>query len=116
MWSSTAENVLPNLLSSFEIVRAETENEDLKEVKARMIARLGKEIFHESPSVSLESVRKDCVTKTTLRNLKRSFYYSLPASYVGNVMAEVVPKIGVDFANVKDIYHVQVYLPIELYF
>ena len=66
--------------------------------------------------MNLESVRKDCVTETALRNLKRSFYSSLPASYVGNVMAEVVPKIGVDFAELKDIYHVKVYLPIELYF
>ena len=78
-------------------MRAETENEDLKEVKARMIAKLGKELFHGSPLVSLKSVRKDCVTKTTLRNLKRSFYTSFPASYVGNVMVEVVSKIGVDF-------------------
>ena len=66
--------------------------------------------------MNLESVGKDCVTEMTLRNLKRSFYTSLPASYVGNVMAEIVPKIGVDFAEVKDIYHVKVYLPIELYF
>ncbi|XWS64800.1 hypothetical protein CRYUN_Cryun05aG0035000 [Craigia yunnanensis] len=104
-WSSIAEKVLPDLLSSFEIARAESESEDL-EVKAGMAARFGKFLFHGSPSVSLESVRKDCVTESTLRNLKRSFYYSLPASYMGNVMAEVVPKIGVDFANVKDIYHV----------
>ncbi|XWS64797.1 hypothetical protein CRYUN_Cryun05aG0034700 [Craigia yunnanensis] len=105
-WSSIAEKVLPDLLSSFKIVSAEIESKDLEEVKAGMTARFGKFLFHGSPSVSLESVRKDCVTETTLRNLKRSFYYSLPASYVGNIMAEVVPKIGVDFANVKDIYHV----------
>ncbi|XWS64799.1 hypothetical protein CRYUN_Cryun05aG0034900 [Craigia yunnanensis] len=106
-WSSIAENVLPDLLSSFEIARAETESDDLKEVKAGMVARFGKVLFHGSPSVNLEGVGKDCVTETTLSNLKRSFYTSLPASYVGNVMAEVVPKIGLDFAEVKDIYHVK---------
>ena len=45
-WSSIAENVLPDLLSSFEIARAETESEDLKEVKAGMVARFGKVLFH----------------------------------------------------------------------
>ncbi|XVF30926.1 hypothetical protein REPUB_Repub16aG0101300 [Reevesia pubescens] len=106
-WLSIAEKVLPDLLSSFEIARAETDGEDLKEVKPGMVARFGKILFHGSPSVNLESVRKDCVTETTLRTLKRQFYTSLPASYAGNIMAEVVPKIGVDFAEVKDRYHVK---------
>ncbi|EOY10749.1 Uncharacterized protein TCM_026052 isoform 1 [Theobroma cacao] len=106
-WSSVAENVLPDLLSSFQIARAEVESQDLKEVKPTLVARFGKILFHGSPSMNLESVRKDCVTETTLRNLKRSFYTSLPTSYVGNIMAEVVPEIGVDFAEVKDIYHVK---------
>ncbi|XP_022718991.1 uncharacterized protein LOC111277094 isoform X2 [Durio zibethinus] len=106
-WSSIAEKVLPDLLSSFEIARAETENLDLKEVKPGMVARFGKILFHGSPSVNLESVRKDCVTETTLRNLKRSFYTSLPASYTANIMANVAPKIGVDFTEVKDTYHVK---------
>ncbi|XVE90073.1 hypothetical protein DITRI_Ditri20bG0047700 [Diplodiscus trichospermus] len=106
-WSSVAENVLPNLLSSFEIARAETENEDLKEVKPTLVARFGKILFHGSSSVNLESVTKDGVSEMTLRNLKRSFYTSLPASYVGKVMAEVVPKIAVDFEEVKDVYHVK---------
>ncbi|XVF06506.1 hypothetical protein REPUB_Repub06bG0054100 [Reevesia pubescens] len=106
-WSSIAENVLPDLLSSFETARAEIKSEDLKDVKPGMVARFGKILFQGSPSVNLESVEKDCVTEATLRNLKRSFYTSLPASYAGNIMAEVVPKIGVDFAEVKDIYHVK---------
>ncbi|OMO84666.1 hypothetical protein CCACVL1_10728 [Corchorus capsularis] len=104
---SIVENILPDLLSSFEIARSETASQNLVEVKPTLVARFGKILFHGSPSVKLESIRKDCVTETTLRNLKRSFYTSLPASYVGNIIAEVVPKIGVDFEEVKDIYHVK---------
>lgn len=106
-WSSIAEKVMPDLLSSFEIMRTETENEDSMDVKPTIVARFGKILFNGSSSVNLESVSKGCVTETTLRNLKRSFYTSLPASYVGNIMAEAVPKIGVDFSEVKDIYHVK---------
>ncbi|OMO87835.1 hypothetical protein COLO4_20548 [Corchorus olitorius] len=104
---SIVENILPDLLSSFEIARSETASQNLVEVKPTLVARFGKILFHGSPSVKLESIRKDCVTETTLRNLKRSFYTSLPASYVGNIIAEVVPKIGVDFEEVKHIYHVK---------
>ena len=46
-WSSIAEKVLPDLLYSFEIARAEIEREDLEEVKAGMAARFGKFLFHE---------------------------------------------------------------------
>ncbi|XVF42432.1 hypothetical protein PTKIN_Ptkin01aG0362500 [Pterospermum kingtungense] len=106
-WSSIAEKVMPDLLSSFEIMRTETESEDLMDVKPTIVARFGKILFHGSPSVNLESVRKDCVAETTLRNLRRSFYTSVPASYVASIMAEVVPNIGVDFSEVKDIYHLK---------
>ena len=63
--------------------------------------------------MSLLEIGKDCFTETTLRNLRRSFYTSLPASYVGNIMAEVAPKIAVDFADMKDVYHVKVYFPVN---
>ncbi|MBA0561293.1 hypothetical protein Golob_018137 [Gossypium lobatum] len=109
-WSSIAENILPDLLSSFEKVRAETECKDLKYVKPVMVARFGKILFQGSPSMNLGSVSKSCVTETILSKLKRTFYTSLPASYTGNIMAEVVSKIGVDFAKVKDVFLVKVEL------
>ncbi|KAA3473007.1 dna-directed rna polymerase subunit alpha [Gossypium australe] len=115
-WSSIAENILPDLLSSFEKVRAETECKDLKDVKPGMVARFGKILFQGSPSMNLGSVSKSCITETILSKLKRTFYTSLPASYMGNIMAEVVSKIGVDFAEVKDVFQVKVYLPTKLYF
>ncbi|KAB2058781.1 hypothetical protein ES319_A11G257200v1 [Gossypium barbadense] len=106
-WSSIAENILPDLLSSFEKVRAETECKDLKDVKPGMVARFGKILFQGSPSMNLGSVSNSCVTETILSKLKRTFYTSLPASYTGNIMAEVVSKIGVDFAEVKDVFQVK---------
>lgn len=66
--------------------------------------------------MDLGSVSKDCVTETILSKLSRTFYTSLPASYTGNIVAEVVSKIGVDFAGVKDVYQVKVYFPTKLYF
>ncbi|KAG8478974.1 hypothetical protein CXB51_028846 [Gossypium anomalum] len=109
-WSSIAENILPDLLSSFEKVRAETECKDLKDVKPGMVARFGKILFQGSPSMNLGSVSKSCITETILSKLKRTFYTSLPASYTGNIMAEVVSKIGVDFAEVKDVFQAKVEL------
>ncbi|PPD94002.1 hypothetical protein GOBAR_DD08965 [Gossypium barbadense] len=109
-WSSIAENILPDLLSSFEKVRAETECKDLKDVKPVMVARFGKILFQGSPSMNLGSVSKSCVTETILSKLRRTFYTSLPAAYTGNIMAEVVSKIGVDFAEVKDVFQVKVEL------
>ncbi|GMI79109.1 hypothetical protein like AT3G54310 [Hibiscus trionum] len=100
--SSIVENVLPDLLSSFEKVRDEIQRGDLKDVKLSMIARFGNILFQGSPSVNLESTTKDC-----LRNLKRTFYTSLPASYAANIISEVALKIGVDFAGVKESYQVK---------
>ncbi|KAK8712863.1 hypothetical protein V6N13_148091 [Hibiscus sabdariffa] len=106
-WSSIAENVLPDLLSSFENARAEIELGDSNDVKPILVARFGKILFQGSPSVNLESVGKDCVSETTLRKLRKTFYTSIPACYAGNIIAEVALKIGVDFTDVKDVYQVK---------
>ncbi|TXG66145.1 hypothetical protein EZV62_007420 [Acer yangbiense] len=44
-WESVAENVWPDLLSSFEIVRNKMECENLEEVKPSLVARFGKILF-----------------------------------------------------------------------
>ncbi|KAK8589666.1 hypothetical protein V6N13_088492 [Hibiscus sabdariffa] len=106
-WSSIAENVLPDLLSSFENARAEIELGDSNDVKPILVARFGKILFQGSPSMNLESVSKDCVSETTLRKLRKTFYTSIPASYAGNIIAEVALKIGVHFTDVKDVYQVK---------
>ncbi|GKV07521.1 hypothetical protein SLEP1_g19282 [Rubroshorea leprosula] len=107
-WLSISENVLPDLLCSFEIWKADLERKDLEEVmKPTFVARIGKIHFRGSALVSLESVRGNQVTETTLRNLKRSFCTNVHASYMEKILHEVVPKIGLDFEGKKDIYHVK---------
>ncbi|KAE8684069.1 putative MYBputative [Hibiscus syriacus] len=106
-WSSIAENVLPYLLSSFEKARAKIECRDSKDVKLEMVARFGKILLQGSSSFSLEGISKDCVSEAALTELKKSFYTSLPSSYSKNIIAEVASKIGVDFADMKDVYHVK---------
>ncbi|KAK8479308.1 hypothetical protein V6N13_014912 [Hibiscus sabdariffa] len=110
--SSIVENVLPDLLSSFEKATTEIKSGDSKDVKRTVVARIGKILFQGqgSPSVNLESVSKDCLRETTLRKLKRTFYTILPDSYTANIIAEVAMKIGFDFAGVKDSYQLKVEL------
>lgn len=45
----------------------------------------------------------------TLRGLKRSFNTRIPESYMEYISKEGVQKIGVEFEEVKDLYHVKVY-------
>ncbi|KAK8628457.1 hypothetical protein V6N13_064164 [Hibiscus sabdariffa] len=100
--STILENVMPELLSSVEKLKAEIKREDLKDVKLAMAARFGTILFKGSPSVNLDNVIKD-----GLGNLRRTFYTNLPASYATNILAEVASKIGVDFADVKHSYQVK---------
>ncbi|CAK7341307.1 unnamed protein product [Dovyalis caffra] len=60
----------------------------------------------QSHSMSLESVNKIQVEEAILRQLKRSFYTNIPSSYMENITDGVVPVIGVDFEEEKDIYDV----------
>ncbi|GMI79102.1 hypothetical protein like AT2G38430 [Hibiscus trionum] len=104
--SSIAENVLPDILSSFEMSSAEIESSDFKDVKRTVVARIGKMLFQGSPSVNL-SGSKDYLRESTLSKLKRTFYTVLPDTYTANIIAEVAMKIGFDFAGVKDSYQVK---------
>ncbi|KAK2640129.1 hypothetical protein Ddye_027924 [Dipteronia dyeriana] len=106
-WESVAENVWPDLLSSFEIMRNKMECENLEEVKPSLVARFGKILFNGSPSCGLERVRKDKVAETTLRQLRRSFYTNVPSSYMKNIVSGVVPMIGSDHVDEKEIFHVK---------
>ncbi|TXG66218.1 hypothetical protein EZV62_007493 [Acer yangbiense] len=105
---SVAVNVWPDLLSSFEIVRNKMESKEFGKGKPAMVARFGKILFHGSPSVSSESVLgKDHVAETTLRRMKRTFYTNTPCSYMENIISGVVPNIGVDLVEEKNIYHIK---------
>ncbi|KAM3684104.1 hypothetical protein ACB098_11G018700 [Castanea mollissima] len=104
-WVYIAENVVSDLLSSFENVK--DEKLDLEDVKPKLVARFGKILFHESPSISEETTRVGLAAETTLSQLRRSFYTNIPNSYIENIKGEVAKKIKVDFEEEKDLYHVQ---------
>uniref|UniRef100_A0A2N9EL16 DUF7903 domain-containing protein n=1 Tax=Fagus sylvatica TaxID=28930 RepID=A0A2N9EL16_FAGSY len=102
-WEVIAENAVVDLVSCFENVR----DEKLEGVKPTLVARFGKILFRESPSISQETRKEFLAAETTLSQLKRSFYTNVPNSYMENVLGEVVQKIEVDFEEEKDLYHVK---------
>ncbi|XP_052305394.1 uncharacterized protein LOC7469853 isoform X2 [Populus trichocarpa] len=109
-WEIIAENVQQELLSSFEILRNEMDGQGSEKVKPTLVARLGKFIFHGNHSMGLESVNKMQVEEAILRQLNRSLYTDIPSSYMENIIDGVVPAIGVDFLEEKDVYTVKVEL------
>ncbi|KAJ9131949.1 hypothetical protein P3X46_034848 [Hevea brasiliensis] len=109
-WVTIAENVQPDLLSSFKNLKNEMDSQGLEKVKPTLVARFGKILFHGSPSVRLGSVERNQVDETILRQFKRSIYTNIPSSYMENIIDGVVPKVGVDFEEEKDIYHIKVEL------
>ena len=71
---------------------------------------MGKLNLFRSSSVNQESVAEDLVDEDALRRMKRSFKTNLPKSYMESILQEGVPKIGVEFEDEKDVYHVKVLL------
>ncbi|KAJ6951678.1 hypothetical protein NC653_040969 [Populus alba x Populus x berolinensis] len=124
-WEIIAENVQQELISSFEILRDEMDDQGSEKVKPTLVARLGKIHFHgrklpelgiefsnflkhcRSRSMGLESVNKIQVEEAMLRQLRRSFHTDIPSSYMENIIDGVVPAIGVDFLEEKDVYTVK---------
>ncbi|KAH9728281.1 hypothetical protein KPL70_008972 [Citrus sinensis] len=101
-WESIAENVWPDVLSACNIVKNE-----MKE-KPTMVARFGKLVFKENDLPSFISAREHQVAETALKSMRRHLYPGVPAVHMEKIVHEVVPKIGVDFVEYKDIYHVKV--------
>ncbi|KAJ6858320.1 hypothetical protein NC652_040787 [Populus alba x Populus x berolinensis] len=106
-WEIIAENVQQELISSFEILRDEMDDQGSEKVKPTLVARLGKIHFHGSHSMGLESVNKIQVEEVILRQLRRSLHTDIPSSYMENIIDGVVPAIGVDFLEEKDVYTVK---------
>ncbi|KAJ6697302.1 hypothetical protein OIU85_003651 [Salix viminalis] len=106
-WEIIAENVHQELLSSFEILRKEMDDQGSEKVKHTLSVGLGKFLFHGNPSMRLQSVNKIQVEEAILRQLYRSLYNNIPSSYMENIVDGVVPAIGVDFEEEKDVYTVK---------
>ncbi|CDP04249.1 unnamed protein product [Coffea canephora] len=97
-WLFAAENVMQDLRSAFQRVQNEVEDNKLEEVKPTLVARVGQILFHGGQSTLPES---------SLRQLKRSFYTNVSASYMEYIVDEVVPKCMFDFQEEKEIYHIK---------
>ncbi|KAB5512105.1 hypothetical protein DKX38_029133 [Salix brachista] len=106
-WEIIAENVQQELLSALEILRNETDDQGSQKVKPTLVARLGKLAFHGSHYMGLQRVNKIQVEEAIVRKLYRSLYTDIPSSYMENIIDGVVPTIGVDFEEEKDVYTVK---------
>ncbi|KAJ4846118.1 hypothetical protein Tsubulata_000806 [Turnera subulata] len=104
------ERVLPDLFLSFQTFWDKVEHQGSETVKPTLVARICKILFMGSPSVKLESVNKNQVAEGVLRQLKRTIHTDFPPSYMENIVKEVIPKIGVDFEDEKEVYYVKVEL------
>ncbi|XP_050365322.1 uncharacterized protein LOC126783819 isoform X2 [Argentina anserina] len=107
-WVYMAENVLEDLLASFENVKKEMKSLELEYLKPTLVAQVGKVVhFHRTPSVTLESLRENLTTEKLKNLLSQSFYASVPVSYTEKIVNKVVPNIGVAFESEKEIYQVK---------
>nr|GLL23166.1 uncharacterized protein LOC109187997 isoform X2 [Ipomoea trifida] len=106
-WVCVAENVKRDLLSSFLRVKNEMVENVGEEVKPSLVARVGRILFHGNPS-SLECVRRNLLTESSLRTLKKSFYTNVPPTYMEHVTDKIVQEIGLNFEEDKEIYHVKI--------
>lgn len=61
----------------------------------------------------LANVNKIQVDEAILRQLRRLIDTNIPSSYMENVIDGVVPKIGVDVEEQKEVYHVKVFLSLH---
>ncbi|KAH9728293.1 hypothetical protein KPL70_008977 [Citrus sinensis] len=100
-WELVAENVWPEILSACKIVKNEMEE------KPTLAASFGYLLFNKYNLLSLESAREGQVAETALRSVRRFFYRGVPATYMEKIVNEVVPKLGVDFVEHKDIYRIK---------
>ncbi|KAL9436513.1 hypothetical protein AB3S75_022544 [Citrus x aurantiifolia] len=102
-WESIAENVWPDVLSACNIVKNEMEE------KPKMCARFGHILFDENDLLSLKSANERQVAETAFKAMRNCFDTPVPAAYMEKIVHEVVPKIGVDFVEYKDIFCVKLY-------
>ncbi|OWM63209.1 hypothetical protein CDL15_Pgr010609 [Punica granatum] len=112
-WTYLIEKILPDLICSSKFMRGQMEAEgwNSKEVKPKLVARVGKILFiPRRPSIWEEDLNKDSINEATLKQLNRTFYAFIPASSMKGIVDEVVPKIGVKFEDLKDVYYVKLQL------
>ncbi|XP_052184436.1 uncharacterized protein LOC127796378 isoform X2 [Diospyros lotus] len=98
-WEYVAENVREFLLSSFQ--KQELEG------KPTLLARFGKILFPGKSLTNVEAGERKSVSETTLKQMKRYLYTNLPVAFIQHVTSEAVPKLGLEFAEEKELYYVE---------
>ncbi|CAM8963107.1 unnamed protein product [Rhodiola kirilowii] len=106
-WKSIAENVLEDVLSSFQKLKDEFNSQNWDELNPGIVVRFGKILFHGEPSFKPHTVKKSAVSENALRLLRRTFYTTVPSSYVENIITHVVPEIGFDTKVEKESYRIK---------
>ncbi|CAN4115237.1 unnamed protein product [Withania somnifera] len=105
-WILVAKSVMKDLLLSFQHVKSEMEESNMEELKPALVARFGRILFYGISANTQESLKSNPLDETTLRKMKKSFYTSVPLSYmehIGNLAAE---KLGVEYVE-KELYYVK---------
>ncbi|XP_044481787.1 uncharacterized protein LOC123208379 [Mangifera indica] len=108
-WESVAEKVWPDLLSCLENLRKKMKCQDVEEVRPKLVARFGKNVFHGSALRWFDNVRKGKLSETTLGKFTKFFHANVPTLYIEKLVREAVPKLGLHFIEKKDIYQVRLY-------
>lgn len=106
-WSFVAENVKQDLISALRSVQSEMEDAKSVITKPTLAARVGRILFRRGPSTP-ESIEQTSLPESTVRQLKRSFYTSVSPSYMEYIVNDGVQKMGLDFEEEKDVFHVKV--------
>ncbi|KAL1332449.1 hypothetical protein HN51_061251 [Arachis hypogaea] len=100
-WEIVAAKAIDYLLSSFENVRTEmkAQNPQSEQIKPYLVARFGKILFHGTFTQE---------ERPTMRQFRRSFYTSVPASYMEKMTTSLPLELGLEPDNTeKDMYLVK---------
>lgn len=110
-WLSIVEMICGDLGTCFQNVMTEMLSQESEVVKPSFVARFGKILFDGGPSINLEILEN--ILKNSAPNSKnqvsKSFYTTVPSTYMEAVQHVVVPKIGFDFEREREHYHVKIH-------
>lgn len=108
IWASVTETLHADLLSAFQNVRNELLDQNLEGTKPTLLARFGKELFHRNPSSNLDFVEENSVSESYMNHLRRMFYTNVPVEYMNHIKNVIVPKLGADCEEQKELYRIKV--------
>ncbi|KAF5176446.1 Dna-directed rna polymerase subunit alpha [Thalictrum thalictroides] len=108
-WDSIVEKIHEDLFISFQSAKNEMHKDGSELKMPNFVFRLGKILFHGTPSIHLENVNKSAVVETALNRLKRTYYSNVPKLFVEAILGEFIQVIGLELEEETEYYHVKVY-------